>query len=166
MATNQRTAWRRPPLSRRTALRAGAAGAGLAGLYLAACGGDDTTDSGTTDTAQQALLTATAQAATTKQPQLGGTLASQLPTAPPSLDPYTQTSFINAFINHLTYSKLYKSRTGVPEVSYADISMEPDLAQTLPEQSDQTTLTMKLKPAKWHNVPPLNGRELVSEDVK
>jgi ABC-type transport system substrate-binding protein len=39
--------------------------------------------------------------------------------------------------------------------------MEPDLAAAMPEQPDPTTLTFKLKPAKFHN-----GRDVTSEDVR
>jgi peptide/nickel transport system substrate-binding protein len=165
--TTSSNRWMRRSVSRRTTLRAGALGAGSAALFLAACGGDSGSSgtSGTTG-ADRGLITATAQAATTAQAKTGGSIAFQISAPPPTLDPYTQTSFLNSYVNGLVYSKLYRFKAGVPEVAPGDISMEPDLAQAMPENPDQTTLTMKLKQAKWHNVAPMNGRALTAEDIK
>ena len=156
------SSWLRRRMGRRTTLRTGAlaGGAGLSAAWLAACGGDDK-DEGAGGAAQQDLLTATAQAATTKQPKPGGSLSFQISAPPPSLDPYTQTSFLNSYVNGLTYSRLLRFKAGVPEVAPGDFSMEPDLAQAMPEQPDQLQFTFKLKPAKFHN-----GRAATSEDVR
>ena len=164
MAANRGSEWRR--VGRRAAVRAGAAGVGLAGLYLAACGGDDTADTQGDGGARAELRTATVQAATTKQPKPGGAVTTQLPTAPPSLDPYTQTSFLAQWVAGFSYSKLMRFRAGVPEVNPDDFTMEPDLAAAMPEQQDPQTLVYKLKPATWHNVPPTNGRALTAEDAR
>jgi peptide/nickel transport system substrate-binding protein len=44
--------------------------------------------------------------------------------------------------------------------------VEPDLAERW-ESPDDTTYIFHLRQGvKWHNKPPLNGRELVAEDVK
>jgi ABC-type transport system substrate-binding protein len=161
----QGSQWLRRRVSRRASLHAGAVGAGSLGLFLIACGGGEDGDGGTTSSETRGLVTATAQAATTKQPKAGGSLSFQISSPPPSLDPYTQTSFINSYMNGLTYSKLWRFKAGVPEVSPGDISMEPDLAQNMGEQPDQMTMVVKLKPAKWQNVAPVNGRNLTSEDI-
>lgn len=43
----------------------------------------------------------------------------------------------------------------------------PDLASGLPETPDGQTLVFKINPnARWHDVPPLNGRAVTSNDVK
>jgi hypothetical protein len=100
---------------------------GLAGLYLAACGGDKEAETG--DAAAKAeLRTQTVQAATTRQPKPGGSVSTQLPTAPPSLEPYTQTSFIMPWAGGFTFSKLLRFKVGGPEITPADLTMEPDLA--------------------------------------
>ena len=153
----------RAALSRRRLIGLGAGAA----AFAAACGGDDK-DSGSTGAGPGSgqLVTSTAQAATTKQPKPGGSLSFQIPTPPPAFDPFTQASFLCSAMNGLSYSKLYRFKAGVPEVAPGDISMEPDLAQTMPEQADQTTLTMKLKPAKFQALPPLNGREVTADDVR
>ncbi|MGE0545263.1 MAG: hypothetical protein AB7R89_34320, partial [Dehalococcoidia bacterium] len=163
--TGQGSQWLRRRVSRRASLRAGAIGAGGAGLFVLACGSDEDSGSSSTSDETRGLVTATAQAATTKQPTPGGSLSFQISSPPPSLDPYTQTSFINSYMNGLTYSKLWRFKAGVPEVSPGDISMEPDLAQNMGEQPDQMTMVVKLKPAKWQNVAPVNGRNLTSEDI-
>jgi peptide/nickel transport system substrate-binding protein len=157
--------WLRRRVDRRRALRTGAIGAGSAGLFLLACGGDGDDEAATT-TEQRGLITSTPQAASTAQARPGGSLSFQISAPPPSLDPYTQTSFLNSYVNGLSYSKLLRFKAGVPEVAPADFSMEPDLAQNMGENPDQLTFVYKLKPAKWHNVPPVNGRALTSEDVK
>ena len=147
MTANRETGWLRRPISRRTTVRLGAAGTGLAGLYLAACGGGQKQETGDT-AAKSELRTATVQAATTKQPKPGGSVSSQYASAPPSLDPYTQTSFIMQSVGAFTFSKLLRFKTGVPEVVPSDFTMEPDLAQNMPQQTDPQTLTFKLKHAK------------------
>ena len=155
--------WLRRPMSRRRTLRTGAAGAGMAGLFLAACGGDGGQGGTTGGAARQDLVTATAQAATTKEPKPGGASSFQLSSAPPSLDPYTGggTSFISNGLFGLSFSRLLRFKAGVPEVTPTDLTLEQDLAQNMPEQPDQLTYTFKLKPAKFHN-----GRNLTSEDVR
>lgn len=156
--------WLRRQVSRRTALKGTAiAGAGAATFALVGCGDDDDDDDNGGNGGGGGLLP-TAQATPTvgDQPVPGGSFSFQISSPPPSLDPYTQTSFVNSYMNGLSYSKLARFAAGVPEVAPTDFTMEPDLAQTLPEQPDASGLqyTFKLKPAKFHN-----GRELTSEDV-
>ena len=150
--------WLRRGVSRRAALRTGLLAGGSA-AFLAACGGEKKETGG--GESKERLVTATAQAATAKQPKPGGSFSFQISAPPPSLDPYTQTSFLNSYVNGLTYSRLLRYRAGVPEVPPGDFSMEPDLAQSMPEQPEQTQFTFKLKPAKFHN-----GRAATSEDVR
>ncbi len=160
--------WLRRKLNRRDTLRGSAlVGVGAASLALVGCGDDDddddvvgatpTTGAGTTPTTGAGASPTTA----TKQPKPGGAFSFQMPAIPPSLDPYTQTSYQNAYVNGLSYSKLLRFAAGVPAVDPADNTMEPDLAQKLPEQPDELTYTFKLKPGiKFHN-----GRAMTSEDV-
>jgi len=44
--------------------------------------------------------------------------------------------------------------------------VEPDLAEGWEELDDTTYVFYLRKGVKWHNKPPLNGRELVADDVK
>jgi len=167
----ERNYWTRRRLSRRSALYGGATG--MAALGLAACSSGNNnsgnaakaTSAGAAATSANKGLLATATpaaaAATTKQPKPGGSLSFQISSAPPSLDPYTQTSFVNSYMNGMSYSKLYRFKAGVPEVIPTDPSMEPDLATAMPEVTDPSQIVVKLKPAKFHN-----GRALTSEDVR
>ncbi|MGE0599821.1 MAG: ABC transporter substrate-binding protein [Dehalococcoidia bacterium] len=162
--------WLRRKLSRRTALRGSAfAGVGAASLALVGCGDDDDDDdtSPTATTAAGGSPTAGASPTTAvKQPKPGGAFSFQMPAIPPSLDPYTQTSYQNAYVNGLSYSKLVRFAAGVPEVAPADNTMEPDLAEKLPEQPDELKYIFKIKKnAKWQDVAPTNGRALTSKDV-
>ena len=63
------------------------------------------------------------------------------------------------------YSKLvrYKVGAGIPPGTFL---IEPDLAERW-EAPDDTTYVFHLRHGvKWQNKPPVNGRELVAEDVK
>jgi len=156
--------WLRRRVSRRTVVRgAGVAGVGGAAYGLVGCGDDDSTPATAAPT--QGLL-ATAQASPTpaKQPKPGGSFSFQIAGNPPSLDPYTNASYLNMYMGGLSYSRLLRYKAGTPEITPTDPSMEPELAQTMPEQPDASGLqwTFKLKPnIKFHN-----GRALTSEDVK
>ncbi len=160
--------WLRKKLSRRTTLRGGAiAGVGAASFALIGCGDDD--DNGSKTAAPTKGLEATAQVSPTsaKQPKAGGSFSFQMPAVPPSLDPYTQTSFQNAYVNGLSYSKLLRFKAGTPDVAPADNTMEPDLAKAMPEQQDELTYVFTLKPnIKFHSVAPTDGRALTSEDIR
>ncbi|HLZ69410.1 MAG TPA: ABC transporter substrate-binding protein [Dehalococcoidia bacterium] len=178
----ERNYWSRHAAARRVSRRRVLVfGGGTA--FLVACGGGNnssskaTTNSAATKAAAAASQPAASAAAATgaqsataasaKQPKPGGSLSFHIPSPPPSLDPYTQTSYLCSGMNSMTYSKLFRFRAGTPDVEPADPSMEPDLAQALPEVTDPTTITVKLKPGiKWQNVAPTNGRDLTSEDVQ
>jgi peptide/nickel transport system substrate-binding protein len=63
------------------------------------------------------------------------------------------------------YSTLVRYKVG-PDVEPGTFITEPHLAESW-EQPDDTTYIFHLrKGIKWHNKPPLNGRELVADDVK
>ena len=63
------------------------------------------------------------------------------------------------------HSTLVRHKIG-PDVQPGTFTVEPHLAERW-EQPDDTTYIFHLrKGVKWHNKPPVNGRELVAEDVK
>jgi peptide/nickel transport system substrate-binding protein len=63
------------------------------------------------------------------------------------------------------YSTLARYKVGA-DVRPGTFIVEPHLAERW-EQPDDTTYIFYLRQGvKWHNKPPLNGRELVAEDVK
>ncbi len=151
--------WLRRRLSRRTALRGSALGlTGAASLALVGCGDDDDDDD---DDPGGLLPTAQPTPVASAVGKPGGSLSFHISNQPPSLDPYTQTSFLNAYMNGLSLSKLYRFKAGTPDVAPADNTMEPDLAADMPEQQDPTHFTVTLKDGvKFHN-----GRALTSEDI-
>lgn len=94
--------WLRRRVSRRAALRGTAvAGAGAATMALVGCGGGDDDDDG--GSGPGLLPTAAATPTPAKQPKPGGSLTFQISSQPPSLDPYTQTSFVAAYNHGLSY---------------------------------------------------------------
>jgi peptide/nickel transport system substrate-binding protein len=69
------------------------------------------------------------------------------------------------FLNIVYESLLgYKYGEGV---AYEDLTLVPELAESWEVNDDATVFTWHLrKGVKWANVPPVNGREVTSEDVK
>ena len=63
------------------------------------------------------------------------------------------------------YSKLVRHKVGA-EIRPGTFIVEPDLAERWEEPDDTTYIFHLRKGVKWHNRPPVNGRELVAEDVK
>jgi peptide/nickel transport system substrate-binding protein len=155
--------WLRRKYSRRTTLRGAAvAGVGAGAFALVGCGDDDDDDDGGSDATATTAGSQASPTAAAKQPVPGGAFSFQMNAIPAVLDPYTVTSYQTAYLNGLSYSKLLRFKAGVPDVDPADNAMEPDVAQTMPEQPDDLTYTFKLKPnVKFHN-----GRAMTSEDVR
>ena len=58
---------------------------------------------------------------------------------------------------------LYSDEASSP----TDLTLKGDLAESWEGNSDYRVWTFKLKRGvKWHNMPPVNGRELVAADIK
>jgi peptide/nickel transport system substrate-binding protein len=98
------------------------------------------------------------------QPKRGGVLRVR-GYDPVHFDPHQTISFKTHTTLSFVYSKLVRHKVG-PEVRPGTFTVEPDLAERW-ESPDDTTYIFHLRPGvRWHNKPPLNGRELVAEDVK
>src|SRR5213593_3416501 len=84
---------------------------------------------------------------------------------PPHFDPhFTLNVRTNATLS-FAYSTLVRYTVGA-DVRPGTFTIEPHLAERW-EQPDDTTYLFHLRQGvTWHNKPPLNGRELVAEDVK
>jgi peptide/nickel transport system substrate-binding protein len=97
-------------------------------------------------------------------PRRGGTLrvrGGDLPHFDPHLTINNYTNYMLSFI----YGRLVRHKVGA-DVQPGSFIVEPDLAERW-EQPDDTTYVFHLRRGvTWHNKPPLNGRELVAEDVK
>ena len=75
------------------------------------------------------------------------------------IDPHLETWGAALQVIHQTYNALLK-------FNHDGTKILPDLAESW-EQKDDLTYSFKLRQGvRFHNVPPVNGRELTSEDVK
>jgi peptide/nickel transport system substrate-binding protein len=84
---------------------------------------------------------------------------------PPHFDPHLTRNFMTMTTLSFVYSKLLRHKVGA-EVPPGIFAVEPDLAERW-EQPNETTYIFHLrKGVRWHSKPPVNGRELVADDVK
>src|SRR5919197_696298 len=65
----------------------------------------------------------------------------------------------------LVHSTLLRYKVG-PEVTPGTFTVEPHLAERWEAPDDLTYVFHLRRGVTWHNKPPLNGRELVADDVK
>ena len=155
------TSWRRR-LGRRALLRrVSGAGAGLAGAYLLACGGDKKEEEAlsTPATGEQPRAAATASGPAKR----GGTLriSGQIAGDAPALDYFKVGSSIPGTVNNVAGSKLVQWNEAPDRGDTPVEQVLPDLA-TKWESADGLTYTFTLRPG----VQFPNGREVTSEDVK
>src|SRR5215471_21097123 len=84
---------------------------------------------------------------------------------PVHFDPHLTRDGRTHTVLSFVYSKLLRHKVGA-DVPPGTFSVEPDLAERW-EAPDDTTYIFHLRQGvKWHNKPPVNGRELVADDVK
>jgi peptide/nickel transport system substrate-binding protein len=96
-------------------------------------------------------------------PKRGGTLSLRL-WDPPHFDPHLTISYKTHIAYTFTHSRLLKQKAG-PGVQPGTFPMEGDLAESW-TQPNETAYVFKLrKGVRWHNKPPMNGRELTADDV-
>ncbi len=84
---------------------------------------------------------------------------------PPHFDPHITRNFKTNTALSFVYNKLLRHKVG-PDVQPGTFIVEPDLAERWESPDDTTSIFHLRKGVKWHNKPPVNGRELVAEDVK
>jgi peptide/nickel transport system substrate-binding protein len=132
--------WWSGELSRRDVLKAGAvSGVGVAGLLRM----------------KPSMRPALAQGS---QPKPGGGLVVRS-RAVRGLDPHFETWETTLQVVHQTYNALIK-------FNHDGTKILPDLAEGW-EQTDELTYVFRLRRGvRFHDVPPVNGRELTSADVK
>lgn len=103
-------------------------------------------------------------AAAAATPKRGGTFRFRGYT-PPHFDPHLTASYTTMINLSFTHSRLIKHKAG-PAVKPGTFEYESDLAESW-SQPNETTYVFKLrKGVRWHNKPPVNGRELTADDVK
>jgi peptide/nickel transport system substrate-binding protein len=167
----QSTYWKRYWSRRRILSGAGLGAAGAASLALVGCGDDD--DDGGSSGGLSNLATATTGAAaspTAVDPfagaTRGGTYFTYTTGDPPTIDPYKNLSFITKTMSNYVYSRLFKYKTG-PGILRANARPTGDLALSAEASTDGLKWTIKMRPnIKFHNVAPVNGRPITSEDLK
>ena len=84
---------------------------------------------------------------------------------PVHFDPHLSINVRTQSTLSFVYSKLVRHKVGA-DVRPGTFIVEPDLAERWEELDDTTYVFHLRKGVKWHNKPPVNGRELVAEDVK
>jgi peptide/nickel transport system substrate-binding protein len=171
MSQNERSYWQRVarrPASRRSVLLSGAGGSVALALALAGCSGDDDTKTGNLDVKTQPAGNAVPSSTTDPFAGVkrGGAIATSITSDPPTLDPYINPATNTKLFAAHVYSRLYKYKTG-PGKAAADAELVGDLAKSSEVSPDGLEWVIKLRPnATFHNVDPVNGRKVTSDDVK
>jgi peptide/nickel transport system substrate-binding protein len=98
------------------------------------------------------------------QPKRGGILRVR-GFDPPNFDHHLTVAGFTQSTLSFVYSKLVRHQVG-GDVPPGTFILEPDLAERWEELDDTTYVFHLRQGVKWHNKPPVNGRELVAEDVK
>jgi len=98
-------------------------------------------------------------------PKKGGTLRLTFQADPLHFDPHQTLSFVTMCPLSLCYSRLVKVKAG-PTVKPMTYPVEPDLAESWTQANDTTYIFKLKKGVRWHNKPPVNGREFTADDVK
>lgn len=147
-------------ISRRRLIGTGAtAGLGIAAMAAVGCGDDDSNGNGQTPGAG---TTTTPGGSNSGQPQTGGVFHFNQGTELPHYDPHTET-YPSGFMVALVHAGLLKfSPAGDPNTLVSEGYLAEDW-----EQTDDTTLTVKLRPdITFHDTAPVSGRAVTADDVK
>jgi peptide/nickel transport system substrate-binding protein len=99
-------------------------------------------------------------------PKRGGTLTVRA-WDPPHFDIHAPggISYKTHVLLSFTHSRLLKHKAG-PAVTPGTFPIEGDLAESWTQPSETTYLFKLRRGVRWHNKPPVNGRELTAEDVR
>ena len=112
------------------------------------------------------VIVALATPAPAQTPKRGGVIRIAEREAP-SLDPHLSISFLTHSYVSLSYSQLVRFPNGPEQKSPTDFSILPDLAEKWTVSKDGKVYTFTLrKGVRFHPKPPVNGREVVADDVK
>jgi peptide/nickel transport system substrate-binding protein len=84
---------------------------------------------------------------------------------PVHFDPHLTINNYTNYMLSFVCSRLVRHQVGA-DVQPGTFPIEPDVAERWDALDDTTYVFYLRKGIKWHNKPPLNGRELVAEDVK
>jgi len=103
--------------------------------------------------------------ATAETPKRGGILNFALHYEPPHWDPHQTVSYRTQVYLTMTNSKITRDNHGA-DVGQYDFITVPDLAEKWDMISPTEVVFHIRKGVKFHNKPPVNGRELTSADIK
>ena len=112
--------------------------------------------------ASSPALTLPAEAQT---PKRGGRFRLRSHLAPVHFDPQQTIAFSTMIPLSFAYSRLVKVKGGSAVVPGTQ-PIEGDLAESWERQGDSVYVFKLKKGVRWHNKPPVNGRELTAEDVR
>lgn len=102
-----------------------------------------------------------------KPAKKGGTWARASAWDPPVIDPRFTLSVGTFQFVGLTNNRLVRYGFSDEVSGPADLALKGDLAESWQASADQRVWTFKLRQGvKWHNLPPVKGREFVAADVK
>ena len=103
--------------------------------------------------------------AASDQPRSGGRLNLRVLNEVQSFDPSIGAGR-DPSVSNLGHARALDYKSG-PEVKWEDLVLTPVLAERWSVSPDAKTYTFNLrKGLKFHDLPPVNGRELTSEDVR
>jgi peptide/nickel transport system substrate-binding protein len=106
------------------------------------------------------------EAAEAQTPKRGGVFRIRGEDATTGFDPHLFSNHHRISTNlSFTHSRLVKVKAG-PSIVPGTLPVEPDLAESWTQPNDRTYVFKLRKGVRWHNKPPVNGRELTAEDVK
>jgi peptide/nickel transport system substrate-binding protein len=97
-------------------------------------------------------------------PKRGGTLALRT-WDPPHFDHMLTVSYKTHIPLSFTHSRLLKHKAG-PGVQPGTFPLEGDLAESWTQPSETTYIVKLRRGVRWHNKPPVNGRELTADDIR
>ena len=84
----------------------------------------------------------------------------------PNLDPHLAVSFLTHSWSSMVYSQLVRFPYGPEQKHAADFTIVPDLAEKWKYESPTALVFTLRKGVRFHNKPPVNGREVTADDVK
>jgi peptide/nickel transport system substrate-binding protein len=103
--------------------------------------------------------------AAAQTPKRGGTFRLRSHVQPVHFDPHATLAFSTMIPLSYAYSRLVKVKAGSSVVPGTQ-PVEADLAESWERQGDSAYVFKLKKGVRFHNKPPVNGRELTAEDVK
>ena len=106
-----------------------------------------------------------ARPAEAQTPKRGGRFRLRSHVPPVHFDPHQTIAFSTMIPLSFAYSRLVKVKGGSAVVPGTQ-PIEGDLAESWERQGDTVYVFKLRKGVRWHNKPPMNGRELTAEDVR